>query len=283
MNTSFLPDARYNNVLIVEEQSVAALRMERQLLNSGYKVVSICTNAEEAIEKMGLLQPDLVLMDIHLRGRIDGIETARTIYERWQIPVVFLISFTHSTIFKHAYEAFAYGCLVKPFKSNELHTTLSTALARGKADRELQAIEARRRLALEAGGLAEWEYTDGRLLSSARPATLFGVSPSFLKEDWDQFLTRVHLQDRPALESAVRDSLSQRRLLHLQFRGLLSDGAIRWFEAHAKVHGPAVRAWGLPSHHATEKLRNNCCKPRIRLYIRPKRQARAGCAFMKAK
>ncbi|MGH8548669.1 MAG: response regulator [Methylococcales bacterium] len=234
------PPARQYSILIVEDEGVVALHLERQLLEAGYRIAGVCINGEEAIEKAKTAQPNLILMDIHLDGQIDGIEAARTIREQWQIPVVFLTAFADETTLARAETALPYGYLIKPFKPLELNATLEMALARHRADQSLAVAEARHRLALEAGGLADWEYTAGRLLSGGRLATLFGVSPTFLNEDWNQFLSRVHFEDRPALETAVQDSLAHGRLLHLEFRGFRGDGAMRWFEAHAQVHGPGA-------------------------------------------
>ncbi len=137
--------------------------------------------------------------------------------------------------------ALPYGYLVKPFKPLEINATLTMALARHRADQALAVAEARHRVALEAGGLTDWEYTGGRLVSGGRLAKLFGVSPTVLNEDWNQFITLVHSDDRPALVAAVQESLAHGRLLHMEFRGFRGDGVMGWFEAHAQVYGPAAK------------------------------------------
>lgn len=233
------PFIRQESVLIVEDEGIVALHLERQIQAAGFQVASVCISGEQAVSKTEDLQPDLVLMDVHLDGQMDGIEAARTIRERWRIPVVFITAYADEATLARARTVLPYGYLVKPFKPLELNATLAVALARHKADQLLAIAEARYRLALEAGGLADWEYAAGRLLSGGRLAKLFGVSPSVLNEDWTQFLSRVHHDDRPALENAVNESFAG-RLLHLEFRGFRGDGALRWFEAHAQVHGPAA-------------------------------------------
>jgi diguanylate cyclase (GGDEF)-like protein/PAS domain S-box-containing protein len=236
-----LTEEQRDNILIVEDEGIVALHLERQLLEAGYHVAGTCGSGEDAIRKVEILQPDLVLMDIHLDGRLDGIDAARTIHERWRIPVVFITAFADDATLARARTAIPYGYLVKPFKPLEIHATICMALTRHKADQAVAVAEARHRLALEAGGLADWEYSRGRLVCGGRLAKLFGVPPTFLNEDWKQFIQLVHVDDRPALEAAVQEALVHGRLLHMEFRGL-RKGEIHWFEAHAQVHGPAAQA-----------------------------------------
>jgi len=77
-------------ILIVEDDGIVALDIERRLKNFGYSVPAVVSNAEEAMQKLQEHQPDLVLMDIVIKGETDGIEAARIIRARFNIPVYFL-------------------------------------------------------------------------------------------------------------------------------------------------------------------------------------------------
>ncbi|WP_139657963.1 response regulator, partial [Pseudomonas shirazica] len=86
----------------------------------GYKLVGRCEAGDQALELCKIEKPDVVLMDIHLEGEIDGIETAERIQREFEIPVIFVTSDTSSYIVERAIISNSYGYLVKPVKKNEL-------------------------------------------------------------------------------------------------------------------------------------------------------------------
>lgn len=132
-------------VLIVEDESIIALDIQTSLQAAGYQVVSIAATAEEAIQDTAHLQPDLVLMDIRLDGEIDGVETAKQIWQTWQIPVVFLTAHADENTLTRAKATQPFGYILKPFDDRELITTIEIALSRHKAEAAIQAALERER------------------------------------------------------------------------------------------------------------------------------------------
>lgn len=126
-------------VLIVEDESIIALDIQTSLQAAGYQVVSIAATAEEAIQDTAHLQPDLVLMDIRLDGEMDGVETAKQIWQTWQIPVVFLTAHADENTLTRAKATQPFGYILKPFDDRELITTIEIALSRHKAEAAIQA------------------------------------------------------------------------------------------------------------------------------------------------
>ncbi|MBW4443720.1 MAG: response regulator [Plectolyngbya sp. WJT66-NPBG17] len=126
-------------VLIVEDESIIALDIQISLQNAGYQVVSIATNAEEALSDTAVLQPDLVLMDIRLRGEMDGVETAEQIRQMWQLPVIFLTAHADENTLSRAKRTQPFGYILKPFEDRELITMIEIALSRHKAEALIQA------------------------------------------------------------------------------------------------------------------------------------------------
>ncbi|MGH8588043.1 MAG: response regulator, partial [Gammaproteobacteria bacterium] len=176
------------SVLIVEDEGFVAQMIERRLVRAGYRIAGVSARGEEALVLAEAKRPDLVLMDIHLAGQMDGIAAAEQIRQRFQLPVVFLSAHAEPTMIERARAILPYGYLVKPFKARDLHATIQIALARHRADTELAASETRHRLALEAGGLVPWEYRGEQFLAGARIAQLFDVDPEVLSSDWNTFL-----------------------------------------------------------------------------------------------
>ncbi|MEW6492882.1 MAG: response regulator, partial [Cyanobacteriota bacterium] len=108
-------------VLVVEDEWVTARDIKTSLEKLDYVVLAILATGEEAIQKAIELQPDLVLMDIILQGKIDGIEAAEQIQALCNIPVVFLTAYSDSETLQRASITHPFGYLVKPFEDNVLN------------------------------------------------------------------------------------------------------------------------------------------------------------------
>jgi len=115
-------------ILILEDEAIVADDIRHCLEQAGYVVTAICSTGEQLISLLEKEQADLVLVDIMLAGKIDGIDTARIIRERHKIPVVYLTSFTNQTMLERARETFPTGYIVKPFKKRELLATVEIAI-----------------------------------------------------------------------------------------------------------------------------------------------------------
>ena len=118
------------HVLVVEDECTSAMLLEFQLLKLGYSVAGIASSGEEAIQMATENQPDLVLMDIHLDGKLDGIETARLLRSSSEIPVVFLTATLDEKTLERARPTNPCGYLSKPIQEQELRNILQLALAR---------------------------------------------------------------------------------------------------------------------------------------------------------
>ncbi|WP_421909645.1 response regulator [Methanolacinia petrolearia] len=123
-----------SKVLIVEDEVIVAMSIERTLSSFGYDVVGLSTSPEDAIRIAGELKPDLVLMDINLDGEIDGIDAAEKIAQTSDIPVISLTSYTNEETMRRAIGTNPYGYLTKPVRPKELHTTIETVLNKHRAE-----------------------------------------------------------------------------------------------------------------------------------------------------
>lgn len=125
-------------ILIVEDDSLFAQAVKEHLLSFGYDVVGIASKGKEAIEKAGILLPDLIIMDIHLDGEMDGIEAAYQIMEKYNIPVVYLTAYADQEILERAKNTEPLGYIVKPLQEKSLRTTVELALYKAKQEKELK-------------------------------------------------------------------------------------------------------------------------------------------------
>jgi two-component system, response regulator PdtaR len=127
-------------ILVVEDDSIISLTIQGRLKTFGYDVVGKATTGEDAIKKVKELQPDLVLMDIHLKGPMDGIQAAETIYGFYNIPVIYLTAFSDEKTLERAQKTSPFGYIVKPFSDDSLRTTIKMALLKVKTEKEKEWI-----------------------------------------------------------------------------------------------------------------------------------------------
>lgn len=127
------------SVLIVEDESIVGLDLENRLKGLGFSVVGQARTGEEAQRLARTYRPDVILMDIQIKGPIDGIETASRISDELGIPSIFLTAYSDSESLERAKRAQAYGYLLKPFQEREVSIAIQLALYKHEAEKELQA------------------------------------------------------------------------------------------------------------------------------------------------
>ncbi len=132
-------------ILIVEDEAIIAMEVESQLQGLGYEVTSIVDTGERAIQKAEVDQPDLILMDIRIKGELDGIDTAEVIRTRFNIPVIFSTAYLDQERIERAKITMPFGYLLKPLQERDLKVTLEMALFMAKTDAERKNMENRLR------------------------------------------------------------------------------------------------------------------------------------------
>ncbi len=129
------------SILVVEDERVVALDLQRTLIDFGYQVPATAASAEQAIALASEHCPDLVLMDIHLKGDWDGIETASIFRERFGVPVVYLTAYADTKTVDRAKLTEPYGYLIKPVKVSELRSVIEITLYKHVMDRRVRERE----------------------------------------------------------------------------------------------------------------------------------------------
>jgi len=117
-------------ILVVEDENVVALEIKKRLTRLGYVVPSVAASGKEAINKARGFLPDLVLMDIRLKGEMDGIEAAQEIRTDLGIPVIYLTAHSDDETLKRAKQTEPYGYVLKPFEEEDLRAVIEMALYR---------------------------------------------------------------------------------------------------------------------------------------------------------
>jgi DNA-binding LytR/AlgR family response regulator len=126
------------NIFIVEDESIVAKDIQNSLTKLGYNVVGSANNGVDAIERITELMPDLILMDIMIKGPLTGIDVSEKIKESINIPVIFLTAYADEGTLSRAKITEPYGYILKPFKEIDLHSTIEMAIYKHQKDAALQ-------------------------------------------------------------------------------------------------------------------------------------------------
>jgi len=128
-------------ILVVEDEEIVAADIRSTLRKLGYEVVGSVSSGEEAISHAAKYLPDLVLMDIILKGQMTGIEAAEEIRTHYNIPVIYLTAFSDDSTLRRAKITEPYGYVLKPFEDRELSTSIELALYKSQMDRKVRNLE----------------------------------------------------------------------------------------------------------------------------------------------
>ncbi len=128
-------------ILVAEDESIVAEDIQDILQNLGWSVAGIVSSGEEAISKAAETRPDLVLMDIMLDGKMDGVDAAQAIRTRFDIPVVYLTAYADHDTLQRAKLTGPYGYVVKPFEERDLNAAVEIALHKHQIDSRLSRRE----------------------------------------------------------------------------------------------------------------------------------------------
>jgi PAS domain S-box-containing protein len=140
-------------ILIVEDERVVALDIRYRLQSFGYNVTDIVVSGEDALARISETRPDLVLMDIKLKGEMDGVTAAEAIRLKFNIPVIYLTANSDPETLRRARITEPFGFILKPIEERELHTTIEMALYKHAAERQLRESESRYRGVIDNIGI----------------------------------------------------------------------------------------------------------------------------------
>ncbi len=167
------------SILIVEDESITALELKDRLNVMGYHVAAICATGNTALTTVQKVKPDIILMDIILRGKLDGIETAASIRNIADIPILFLTAHSDQKTLARAMRISPFGYILKPFREKELSMTIGLALQHHRMDAAIRKSETRLQAVLSRIGAAVISTDrDGRITFINSAAVKYtGITP----------------------------------------------------------------------------------------------------------
>lgn len=123
-------------ILIVEDEMLIAANISLELTSMGYEIMGIIPRGEEALLHIRETQPDILLLDINLKGKLDGIDVATEMQKDFDIPIIYLTANTDDAHFNRAKETKPYAFISKPFKKRDLQRALELTLSRIESESE---------------------------------------------------------------------------------------------------------------------------------------------------
>jgi two-component system cell cycle sensor histidine kinase/response regulator CckA len=227
-----MPRGRPAAILVVEDEAIVARDIQTTLRDLGYEVQETAASCEEALHRASTRPPDLVLMDIRIQGKRDGVETAEMLRRRFRIPVVFLTAYADDTTIERAKKAQPYGYLVKPIKSNELRSVVEVSLYKHEMDTRLRERERWFSTTLRSigDGVVSTDV-DGRVtfMNAAAEALTGWRTDDAVGRPFAEVLRLVQEDSHAAVESPISRALREGSVARLggSIALLAKDGALR--------------------------------------------------------
>ena len=225
-------------ILIVENDGIIAMDLESRMKQLGYGVTGVAGYGEQAIEKVKENTPDVVLMDIILKGEIDGIEAAEEIRTQYDIPVIFITGYADKERLKRAKLAYPFGFIIKPFSDKDLEVTIEMALyvakvdaGRRKAEKELYKTKEQLENLLSASPAAiyrcEPEGDFPATFISDNVRNQLGYEPQEFTDDSQFWANNIHPEDKHRVFAGLTNLFEKGYHSH-DYRFLHKDGSYRW-------------------------------------------------------
>lgn len=192
-------------IFIAEGEPTAAREITKKLEALGYQVVGNADQAERVVQMIQDLQPDLVLIDVVLKGSMNGIETAKHIHTSLDIPVILLSARADTITLEAAKLAQAYGFMTRPFETRELKSAITMALYKHDMTRKLRESEERYALAVRAAndGIWDWNLKTNEIYYSVRWKQILGYKENEIGTSLEEWFKRVHPDDRKQLQASL--------------------------------------------------------------------------------
>ncbi len=198
------------NILVVEDEIIVAMDIQSRLRKFGYTVMGLADSGEEAIKKAANNSLDLVLMDIHLKGKMDGVEAAQIIHNLFNIPVIYLTANADESTLERAKGTEPFGYILKPFKEKELKFTIEITLSKYRTEKKLKQNEQWLTTVLKSIGDAVITSDASGTVTFMNPIaeelTGWNYSDAFGKETTEVF-NIAHEKNRTIIESPITQVL----------------------------------------------------------------------------
>ena len=204
--------AKEFTTLIVEDEAIIAMDIQRRLKTIGYTYSIIKGHSADAINYLSLHDPDLILCDINIHGDLDGIDVAAYVQEHKSIPLIFITALSDKGTLDRAKKTLPYGYIVKPFTDKDLHSAIEMALFKHSADRDRLKFSHEKVNKLAANDLSPREYEILEAVLSGKTNAQIAesqfISLSTVKFHISNNLSKLNVKNRASLSSKILELFS---------------------------------------------------------------------------
>ncbi len=267
-------------ILVVEDEAIIAKNIESKLIKAGYDVVDTVFTGNDAVKSAIEKNPDIILLDIKLKGEIGGIEAAEKIKLHKDIPIIYLTSYTDEDTFEKAKLTEPAAYLSKPFNLDELNRIIQLTLFNHNIKKELIDTKRRYELAVEAGKTGVWEFipSERKTIVDSGFLKLMGLKDELKSTSGTEWIKFIPAEDLEAINSKLKELVAG-KIDHYSFdhRIIRVDGEIRWVTSMGKLvkdnEGSPIKIIGTITditelkeserklkHHTVELKRSNVAK-----------------------
>lgn len=212
--------------MLVEDEIIVAMDIRQRLEKMGYEVVAHAISGDEAVRYAKSTKPNLILMDIKIKGPIDGIETASAIHESQNIPVVYVTAYSDEGTLKRARVTEAFGYLIKPFEDRELRSVIEIAIYKHEMETKLRESEEQNRKIIETSpdGIVTIDLNGNILTVNKKFVEMFGFNEP--AEIIGHYYTDFLDVEEIALAAVdFQEILKEKNIPPFEYRGLRKDGS----------------------------------------------------------
>lgn len=245
-------------ILVVEDENIVAMDLQTRLTRLGYLVPAVAASGAAALQKAEELAPDVVLMDVVLKGDMDGVQTGEQIRKRFGIPVIYLTAHSDDNTLQRARITEPFGYILKPFEDRELHITIEMALYRHRMEKQLRESEAHFRALIEYSNEVIAILDADRVIRYCSPSTtqVLGYLPEEMVGK--SLLEFLMPEKAPMVLQAMRQMLQQPKVATpIECWVRHRDGSWRTMLGQATnlLGDPAIKGIVINCHDVTERHR----------------------------
>jgi len=246
-----------SRILVVEDESIVALDIRSRLDSLGYELVGLATTGEQAVAAAEKTHPDLILMDIKLKGEMDGIEAADQILSCLDIPIIFLTAFADELTLERAKITEPFGYILKPFDERELSTNIQMALYKHQMQKKLKEREEYYRALIENSSDVISILDHNGIICYQGPSAerVLGYKPE--EQIGKNVVEFLHPEDAPALLKRFAQAIQEQVLLKaVRYRFRHKDGSWRVLESLGcnRLDDPVVAGVVFNSRDITDRV-----------------------------
>ncbi len=267
------PAAAAHKILIVEDEVIVALDLQRKLTSLGYDIPNPISYGEEVTAAVAAENPDLIVMDIRLKGRMTGLEAGRAVNESSNVPIIFLTAFSDDASLEEAKRINPYAFIQKPVGFENLRLSIDMALYKAGMEQQLSRNEERLNLAVDGAslGIWDWDIETGEIDFNDHWADMLGYRPDEIEPSFDRWKQLLHPDEYSAVMRQLHDHLEGRAPIYqLEHRLRHKTGAWIWVQDSGKIisrdtAGAPVRALGVQQDISRKKRLEQQLQQKIKM------------------